>query len=120
MQLTAWFRSPRGSKLTASGLLAGPIALLLLLGLGEMASGEMSGVQHLVEAVPLLLVVVACWRWPRTAGIVLLFGGTLVFLLWLAFILTATERASPTSLAFVGIALVGPPLLAGALLLRAS
>ncbi len=120
MTILAWFQSPSGSKLAASALLGAPIAILLLLGLGEMAGGDVTGVQHLVEVVPLLLLLIAAWRWPRVAGIALVCIGSIVLLVWAVLAVTASERASPTVWAIVGLGLFFPPLLAGSLLLRGS
>lgn len=120
MPILEWLQSPQGSRLAASLLLVAPITLLLLLGLGEIAEGEENGAQHLVEVIPLVLLLIAGWRWPRVTGIALLGIGTLLFLLWVAFVLTVSERASPAVWAVVGLALFLPPLTAGWLLLKGS
>jgi hypothetical protein len=115
-----WLESPRGSRLAASALLCVPAALLSLLGIGEMAGGDVSGLQHFVEAVPLILLLAAGWFWPHQTGIVLLCIGTLALLAWLVFLMTVSERASPIAWAVVGVSLFLPPFLAGTLFLRGS
>jgi hypothetical protein len=111
-------------KLAASALLALPAAVLLLFGIGEMAAGDISGVQHLPEAAALLLLLVAGWRYPRRAGLTLLGVGALLFALWLIFVL-ADGDPSPEGFAILawvaaGLILFAPPIVAGWLLLKAS
>jgi len=111
---------PNRLKIAASALLVVPIAVLLLFTAGEVAGGDVSGVQHLAQAAPLILLLVAGWRYPRTAGIALLALGILVLGLWLFFLLRGGPSTSGAGLAAAGIVLFAPPLVAGWLFLKAG
>lgn len=121
---------PTRLRLLASALLAVPLGVLLLFGLGEMAEGDLSGVQHLVEAAPLLVLLVAGWRFPRAAGVALLVLGPGLLAVWVLLIATGTFRppvAGTAPLAMkallwlaVPLTLFAPPTLAGWLLVRSS
>ena len=117
-------RPPTRLKLAASALLAVPTAVLLLFAVGEMADSDLSGAQHLVQAAPLLLLLIAAWRYPRAAGIALLGLGALLFAVWLVFVLTerspAPQGISILMWAGAGLILFVPPLVAGWLLLKAG
>ena len=45
-----------------------PLGILLLFAIGETAGGDLYGLQHLAQAVPLAVVAFVAWRWP---GVVL-------------------------------------------------
>ncbi len=49
---------PARLKLAASALLAVPITVLLVFAVGEVAAGDLTGLQHLLQALPLC----SCWR----------------------------------------------------------
>jgi len=87
-----------------------------------MASGEISGVQHIPEALLLLLLAVAAWRYPRWTGIALLTLGPLLLGVWLVWIFAGghTDRGNIAMWFAAALILFGPPLAAGWLLLRAS
>ncbi len=59
----------------------------------------MTGVQHFVEASPLMLFLIAGWLWPRIAGIAVLFVGVMALLLWIVMVATARRPLSGWSLA---------------------
>lgn len=102
-------------KLVASVLLAIPSTALLVLAAGEMLGGDVSGSQHLVQALPLLVLLVLGWRLPRIAGNVLLVVGALLLAAWAVWVLTGDQ---PEILPF-GLVLFAPALIAGWLLRRA-
>jgi len=104
----------RRSKITALVLLGFGIAFYLAFALGEMAGGDITGLQHLLPAAILALLLWVAWRRPRWAGIVLLmltvpFDGAYIALLVI--------RHLPLVWALV-VAL--PPVVAGLLLVRAG
>jgi len=61
---------PTAHRLMIVGLipLGVQIAILLLFGLGEMASGELSGAGHLLPAVATLVLVLLSWKRPIEGG----------------------------------------------------
>lgn len=109
VQRRRWLRIP------ALVLLALPLGLLLVLGVGEVASGVISGLQHFVQAAPLVVLAVVALRWPRTGGILLL---VMAALLAIAFLVMA-GGVSPASL-FNAALLFGMPALAGGLFIASA
>ena len=63
-------------------LLLFPLTILLLFTVAEMASGDISGLQHLVQAFPLLILTITGWRWPSVAGAMLFGVGSLFAVLY--------------------------------------
>ena len=103
------------SKAVAIVLLGIPALVLMALAIGEMASGEASGIQHVPEALLLLVVAGAAWRYPRMVGNIVLVGGGILFLAWIVWV--ATVRGSD---ALPGAVLFLAPLISGWLLRHAS
>ena len=62
----------RRAKIAALVLLGLGIAFSLLFTIGEMAGGDVAGIQHLPPAVVLVGLVWLAWKRPTVAGIVLL------------------------------------------------
>jgi hypothetical protein len=115
-------RPPTRLKLVAVGILAVPVAGLLLLAIGEMAGGDLTGAQHLVQAAPLMVLLVAGWRYPRLAGIALLGIGIILLGIWLVLVvfLAEVERAAIVAWIVGGVMLFVLPLTAGWLFLKAG
>ncbi len=51
-----------------------PIGILFIFGIGEIKGGISSGYQHFTQLIPLLLLAIGCWFFPR-------FGGSIVIML---------------------------------------
>jgi hypothetical protein len=62
-------------KIVGLALLVVPLGFLALFMVGEMAGGDISGASHALQALPLLLLAAAAWRWPFQAGAVLALVG---------------------------------------------
>jgi len=111
-------------KIVASVVLMVPATILLAFALGEMLGGDISGAQHLVQAAPLLLLLLASWRYPRVVGALLITVGTLTFAIWCAWVIPhrAPELREVSVLMWIGTAgtLFLPPLVAGWFLMRAG
>jgi hypothetical protein len=102
-------------------LLVIPIVLLLVLAIGEMVGGDMSGAQHIVMAAPLILVLLVAWRSPRVAGTLLLAMGVLLLMAWIALITSRGVHGTEIlGYAVAGLLIFVPPLAAGWLLRRAE
>jgi peptidoglycan/LPS O-acetylase OafA/YrhL len=104
----------RRAKVAALVLLGLGVAFYLLFTVGEMASGDVSGIQHLPPVLVLAGLIWLAWRRPTTAGIVLLL---LAVPLGVAYVVLLVVRDLPLVWA---LQLALPPVLAGLLLLRAG
>ncbi len=112
--------TPPRPFLTAMALLAVPAGVLLLFALGEIASGDISGVQHIPEAALLLGLMVAAWLFPQPVGAALMAIGSVLLMLWLAFILVSRPSGMDGAGILVwlgaGLILFAFPIAAGYLL----
>lgn len=108
--------SVRRLKVAASLLLAIPTGILLLFLVGEVAGGELSGVQHLLQLSPLLALAALAWRHPQAGGAALIAVGTG---LGVAYPLLFSDSSMRVILG-VELLLFAPPVLAGALFLLAG
>lgn len=89
------------------------IAILLLFGLGETIGGDWSGLGHLIQAAPIVLLMWLGWKRPLWGGTLLLVIGILSFLRF------SNDFQDPGWLAPFLI-LSTPLLLSGLLLLSAA
>jgi hypothetical protein len=108
--------NPTHLKAAATVLTAPPIVILLLFTFGEVFGGDISGVQHLVQLLPLAIVVAGAWRFPRVGGAALV-GLSLVLGVVYPF---AFAGADLGTIIVVELLLFVPPALAGLLFLAAA
>jgi hypothetical protein len=97
-------------------LLALPILILAVFAIGEVAGGDISGLQHIIQLVPLLLLAWLAWRWPVWGGIVLTATSLIVVTLVILFL--PGLATGPFTL-FRAILFL-PPLVAGVLFILAG
>ena len=102
------------TKRVALGLLGLGILFYLTFAVGELAGGDVSGVQHFLPAAILAVLAIVAWKHPRRAGIALL---ALAIPLGAAYIADLVVRDLPLTWA---LWVVLPPLVTGYLLLRAG
>ena len=57
-------RDPRRLKAAALVAAAPTVAILLLFAFGEAFGGDVGGLQHLVQLLPLAVVLAGAWRFP--------------------------------------------------------
>ena len=116
--------TPGTLRLAASLLLALPMAALGFVAVAEVAGGDLTGSQHLVEAVPLLLILLAARRYPRTVGIALIALSISLFALWLVMLAAGVfDTAADTPVwvwLAVGMVLFALPLVSGVLFYLSS
>jgi hypothetical protein len=89
-----------------------PLGILLLFAIGETAGGDLYGLQHLVQAVPLAVVAFVAWRWPGVGGPLL---AGISALLAVMFFVVMGVRLSPGIAAGTALLFFAPPLVAGLL-----
>lgn len=104
----------RRAKIAALVLLGLGIAFYVLFTVGEMAGGDISGIQHLPPVLVLTGLSWVAWKWPTIAGVALL---VVAVPLGAAYVVTLLVRDLPLTWA-LEIAL--PPVVTGLLLLRAG
>lgn len=110
-------RSADWRKVAGVGLLLVPIGLLLLLGIGEMAGGDISGIQHIVEVAVLVSLAVIAWKRPRIGGTILVGLGALLAILY---VVAVDGRFPLWALLITELMLFGPAIVSGLLLLTAA
>lgn len=92
-----------------------PLCFLLLFTVGEIFSGDLSGLSHLVQAIPILLIAFLSIKKPFMAGSLLLIIGLTLGILY-------SLRASfeIQTIFLVEIILFLPPVISGILLIMSS
>jgi hypothetical protein len=108
--------NPTHLKAAATAVTAPPIAILLLFTFGEVIGGDISGVQHLAQLLPLAIVLAAAWRFPRVGGAALV---ALSLVLGVVYPF-AFAGADLGTIILVELLLFVPPMLAGLLFLVAA
>jgi hypothetical protein len=93
-------------------LLIIPVLFLTVFAVGESVGGDLSGLGHLVQAAPLVILAFLAWKRPRVGGLLLIGFGTLLALRFLLF----TNNPEPIAILLV----FGPPILSGLLFLIAA
>ena len=104
----------RRSQLAGMALLGLGVAFYLLFTIGEVAGGDITGLQHLPPAVLLGSLLVVAARRPRLAGLVLLGLAVALGALFLALVIARDLPPAGT------LIVVLPPAVAGGLLVRAG
>ena len=107
-------RSLGGARFWGLGLLGLGVVFFLLFAIGEIAAGDISGLQHLPPAIVLGALIWLGWRRPRTAGLALL---AIAVPLGIAYLVVLVSRELPP---FWAVPVALPPIVAGLLLLRAG
>jgi hypothetical protein len=92
-----------------------PLGFLLLFMFGEVFSGDLSGLSHLVQAAPLLLLIFLALKKPRPVGI-LLSVISLVLGIWYAL----SVHFNLQTILLVEAFLFLPPFISGLLLVLSS
>lgn len=102
-------------KRAAIAFLAIPVVVLGAFAIGEVASGDISGLQHVVQGLPLVVSAWLAWKWPLWGGAILI----IVALVLAGIYLGMSGFPQVASLASA-ILLFAPPLIAGALFVAAA
>jgi len=106
-------RNVKGLKIAALIFPGLTIAVLLLFAFGETSGGDRSGLGHLIQVIPIAILMWLGWKRPFWGGIFFL---VLSFLAWRSF---ADALRGPEWLAPFLI-IIAPLLLSGLLLLSAA
>jgi hypothetical protein len=109
--------SRRWARIAGLVLVAIPLSILVLFTYGETTGGSLYGLQHLVEAVPLAIMAVVAWRWPRIGGPLL---AGISALLGAMFVVATRGQVLPGVAVGTALVFFAPPLLAGSLFWAAA
>lgn len=101
-------------------LLLVPIGALAWAGLSEVAGGDATGLQHIVEIIPLAALAALAWFRPRLGGPLLVGIGLVLALVYAGFAFQNLERGPVWLWLLVGLVLFAPVLLAGGLFWAAA
>jgi cytochrome bd-type quinol oxidase subunit 1 len=104
-------------KIAGMALLLLPLGILLLFTIGEAVSGDVEGLQHLVQAAPLVLLAVAAWRWPTPIGAILIAVG---IGLGVVYVVIARENFHWLTIVLVEAQLFLPAIVAGSVFVLAG
>lgn len=75
--------SIRTSTIIGEVFLSPLLLLLLSFTLGEILSGDLSGLQHILQLLPLLVIGVYSWFFPRRGGFIILLGSIILFCVYI-------------------------------------
>jgi hypothetical protein len=107
--------SPKLLKKIGIGLLLIPLAFLLFFTFGEVFSGDISGLSHLIQAAPLVLLMLLASKKSFLGGIILLIVG-----LFLGILYPLRAPFNLQTIFLVEILLFVPPFISGLLLILSS
>jgi len=112
-------QTERRARLQLSATLVGSItvAVLAIFFVGEVGSGDISGLAHTVQLAPLVALLLLGWWRPGVAGALLLAAGS--SLAGAYFIETGDSSVARSEQLLVAALFLFPPILAGALFLAA-
>jgi hypothetical protein len=91
------------------------VAILLFFGFGEMGSGDLSGMSHLLPAVPIVLLGILAWLRPLEGGIALFAGGALFVIIFLTSLAASTPGPGITGISSAMMIMAVPQLVSGGL-----
>ena len=108
----------RKYELAATAVAGVTLAMLSMFTLGEVFGGDWSGLAHLVQLVPLAILIALGWRFPYAIGLLLIGIGAA---LTLAYYMDAANSSIATSeKLLVGALFLLPPLLSGGFFMLAG
>lgn len=108
----------RLAKIAALLLVGLGVGFFLVFAIGEIAGGEISGIQHLPPAAVLGVLLWLGWRRPRAAGLVVLFAFALP--LTIAFVFGVATDNVRTGEMWLAVLIPVVPVLIGLLFLWAA
>jgi len=91
------------------------VAVFLVFGFGEMASGDLSGVAHLLPAAAIILLGVLAWLRPLEGGIALIAAGALVMMAFIAGVFASGPAPESAAMSPAIMIVAVPQLISGVL-----
>jgi hypothetical protein len=91
------------------------VAILLLFGIGEMASGDLSGAGHLLQVAVTALLGILAWMRPLEGGVAL-FGGAALFIVgFIVGVVTSVPLPESTVISPAIMIMAAPQIVSGVL-----
>ena len=90
-------------------------AVFLFFGVGEMASGDLSGAGHLLPAAAIILLGILAWLRPLEGGIALIAGGALVMIAFIAGVVASGTAPESAAMSPAIMIVAVPQLISGVL-----
>jgi hypothetical protein len=87
------------------------VAIFLLFGIGEMASGDLSGAGHLLQVAATVLLGLLAWMRPLEAGVALIAGAAL----FIAGMVTSINLSESTVISPAIMIMAAPQMISGVL-----
>ena len=72
-------------KILGEALLFIPILLLLMFGIGEMSSGITGSLQHIIQLIPMVILAIISWQYPRSGGFILIAAALILAIIYFLF-----------------------------------
>jgi len=91
------------------------VAVFLLFGIGEMASGDLSGAGHLLQVAVTALLGILTWMRPLEGGIAFFGGGTLFIVSFIIGVVTSSTFPEYTAISPAIMIMAAPQIVSGAL-----
>jgi len=92
-----------------------PIFFILIFLIGETAGGDISGIGHLFQLIPLILIILIANKYPYWGGLFLIFIGFVLDILYII-----SSRGNLLASSIVSIFLFFPLIISGILLASSS
>lgn len=96
-------------------LLVFPLVVLFLFLFGEVFSGDISGLGHLVQLIPVILIAFLAWKKPFIGGAILVAAGAILGILYFANVDFPWQ-----TILIAEVLLFLPPIISGILLICSS
>jgi hypothetical protein len=101
-----------------------PIALLLLFTIAETVGGDISGLGHLIQLAPLIILAIVAWKRPSLAGKIIIVIGVLLALSSLPHVVLLVvgsgEGMGIGALIGTGLVIYVPLIISGVLLIASA
>lgn len=115
MNIKYLYMTGKNYKKVALGLLLFPLSFFLLFLFGEIFSGDISGLSHLLQIIPLAIIIFVAYKNALVGGVLLLVVSLLFEILYLLNI-----PFDPIATFIVELLIFVPLIISGILLIRFS
>ena len=108
--------SAKQLKIAGLVILLYPIALLLLFTIAETVGGDISGLGHLIQLAPLVILAIFAWKKPDLGGKILVVIAALLAITYLVLVVPRFEGRLGSGM----LLLFGTPIISGLLFIASA